>query len=84
MSFPVTRSVSKISAVLDGQEDWTMVKKKWKAKIQIEIQSKKLVADGRAKEEPRAPPKQVKTETPSGKHLQTFQRTAPPNLASPI
>ena len=84
MSFPVTRSVSKISAVLDRQEDWTMVKKKWKARIKIERQSKKLVADGRAKEEPRAPPKQVKTETPSGKHLQTFQRTAPPNLTSPI
>ena len=42
----MTRSVSKISAVLDRQEDWAMVKKKWKARIKIERQSKKLVADG--------------------------------------
>ena len=65
VSSPVTESqvseqaVAQEPAVSDGQDDWTVVKRRRRGRKQVEKQSEMLAGDSRTKAEPRAPPQQT-------------------------
>ena len=83
VSFPATgssiseRAVSQTSADSDGQDGWTVVKRKRRGRKQAGGQSVTLAEDSRAKVEPRAPPQQPETETQPAELLSATQEVPP-------
>ena len=75
------RAVTQTSADLDGQDGWTVVKKKSRGRRQAGTQYEKL-GDSRAKAKPRAPLQRVETETQPVEPLKTTQEAPPPSLTT--
>ena len=89
VSSPVTgssiseRAVSQAAADSDGQDGWTVVKRKRRSRKQAERQSATLAGDSRAKAEPRAPLQQTETETQSVEPSETPRQVPPTESTSP-
>ena len=89
VSFPVSgspafeRADSKTSAVLNGQGEWTTVKRKWKGKRQTRRQSEKPAGRDQAKEWPGSAQQQVETEAQPAETLEVIQKTSLPASTPP-
>ena len=66
----------------NGQDGWTVVKRKHRGRRQAVRQSEKLAEDSQAKVEPRAPPQQAETETQPVESLKATQETPSPSPTS--
>ena len=76
------RAVAQEPAVSNGQDDWTVVKRRQRGKKQAGRQSEMLVGDSRAKAEPRAPLQQTETETQPVEPSETPQQVPPTESTS--
>ena len=77
------RADSKTSAVLNGQGEWTTVKRKWKGKRQTRRQSEKPAGRDQAKEWPGSAQQQVETEAQPAETLEVIQKTSLPASTPP-
>ena len=78
------RAVSQTSADSDGQDGWTVVKRKRRGRKQAGRQSATLAGDSRAKAEPRAPPQQSETETQPAQPLSSTPEVPPPTIKAAV